>query len=84
MAGATGVSGLKSSMFPRALGVVLIVGGMCYLVDLLAAFLLPAFSQQFHGFIVIPCAVAEVWMVLYLLVWGVRTLKPVGGVSAAA
>jgi len=65
-------------MFPRALGVVLIVGGTCYLVDLLAAFLLPAFSQQFHGFIVIPCAIAEIWMVLYLLVWGVRTVKPMG------
>ena len=61
-------------MFPRTLGVALIVGGICYLVDLLAAFLLPAFSQQFHGFIVIPCAITEIWMVLYLLVGGVRTL----------
>jgi hypothetical protein len=63
----------KSGMFPKALGVVFIVGGVCYLVDVLAAFLLPALSQQLHGFIVIPCAIAEIWMVLYLLVWGVRT-----------
>src|SRR5437660_1849538 len=49
-----------SAMFPKALAAVLIVGGACYLVDLLAAFLLPAFSQQFHGFIVIPCAIAEI------------------------
>jgi hypothetical protein len=62
-------------MFPKPLGVALIVGGICYLVDLLAAFLLPAVSRQFHGFIVIPCAIAEIWMVLYLLVWGVRSAK---------
>src|SRR5438876_7366539 len=66
----------KSAMFPKALAVVLVVGGVCYLVDLLAAFLLPAFSQQFHTFIVIPCALAEIWMVGYLLVIGVRTQKP--------
>jgi hypothetical protein len=69
----------KSAMFPKALASVLTVGGVCYLVDLLAAFLLPAFSQQFHTFIVIPCAIAEIWMVVYLLVWGVRAAKPVGG-----
>ncbi len=76
--GPLGYLAYKSGMFPKALGAVLIVGGICYLVDLLAAFLLPAFSQQFHGFIVIPCAIAEIWMVLYLLVWGVRTVKPMG------
>ena len=74
----------RSAMFPKALGVVLIVGGICYLVDLLAAFLLPAFSQQFHGFIVIPCAIAEIWMVVYLLVWGVQSVKPDTGMLAAA
>jgi hypothetical protein len=70
-------------MFPRTLGVALIVGGVCYLVHLLAAFLLPAFSQQFHGFIVIPCASAEIWMVLFLLAWGPKTVDQVGGVVAA-
>jgi hypothetical protein len=66
----------KSGMFPRALGVTLIVGGACYLVDLLAAFLVPDLGQTIHGFIVIPSAIAEVWMVGYLLVVGVRTPKP--------
>ncbi len=35
----------KSVLFPKWLGVVLIVGGVCYLVDLLAAFLVPDFGQ---------------------------------------
>ena len=53
--------------------VLLIVGGVCYLVDLLAAFLLPDFGQSIHGFVTIPCAIAEISMVIYLLVVGVRT-----------
>ena len=65
----------KSGMFPKWLGALLIVGGVCYLVDLLAAFLVPDFAQKIHAFIVIPCAVAEISMVVYLLVVGVRTPK---------
>src|SRR3982074_860481 len=68
----------KSGMFPKALGVVLIVGGVCYLVDLLLAFLAPDFGlgQQIHAYLVIPTtAIAEISMVTYLLVVGVRTVK---------
>lgn len=45
-------------------------------MDLLTAFLVPDFSSQIHPFIVIVPAIAEVWMVFYLLVVGVRTVKP--------
>ena len=58
------------------MGVLLIVGGVCYLVDLLAAFLVPDVGQIIHGFVVIPSAIAEISMVLYLLVVGVRPQKP--------
>jgi hypothetical protein len=66
----------KSGLFPKALGVVLIAAAACYLVDLFAAFLAPGFAKQIHPFIVIVPAIAEIWMVLYLLVVGVRTVKP--------
>src|SRR5215213_4897310 len=72
----------KSGLFPKSLGVVLIVGGLCYLVDLLAAFLVPEFGQMIHGFVVIPCAIAEIWMVLYLLVKGVKV--PAHGTPTAS
>ena len=62
----------KSEMFPKWLGVLLIAGGVCYLVDLLAAFLAPDLSQSLHTFVVIPSAAAEIVMVLYLLIIGVR------------
>ena len=74
----------KSGLFPKALGVVLVVGTVCYLVDLLAAFLVPDFGQQIHAFVVIVPAIAEIWMVLYLLVVGVRTVKPDKEILAVA
>ncbi len=65
----------KSGWFPKSLGILLIVGTICYLIDLLTAFLLPDFGQMIHGYIVIPCAIAEIWMVFYLLIVGVRTTE---------
>ncbi len=62
----------KSRLFPKWLGIVLIVGGVCYLVDLFAAFLVPDFNRRIHILVVIPSAIAEISMVLYLLVKGVK------------
>src|SRR5256886_704580 len=67
----------SAGLFPKWLGVVLIVGGVCYLVDLLALFLVPDFAQNIHLFVgVIPTTIAEVSMVIYLLVIGVKTSRP--------
>ncbi|HEY2598309.1 MAG TPA: DUF4386 family protein, partial [Candidatus Dormibacteraeota bacterium] len=66
----------KSGRFPKALGVALVVATVCYLADLLAAFLVPDFGQKIHTFIVIPSALAEISMVLYPLIIGVRTSRP--------
>ena len=66
-----------SGWFPKSLGVLLVVGGACYLVDLLAAFLAPDLSRNIHAFIAIPFTIAEIWMVGYLLIIGVRTVKSV-------
>ena len=67
----------KSGWFPKALGVLLVVGGGCYLVDLFAAFLAPDLAKNIHALIVIPSTIAELWMVGYLLVAGVKTVKTV-------
>ena len=61
-----------SEMFPKALGVALIVGGVAYLVDMLAAFLAPDVGTHIHGFLTIPPTSAEIWMLGYLLVKGVN------------
>jgi hypothetical protein len=66
----------KSGLFPNWLGGLLIAGGVCYLIDLFVAFLVPDFSQKIHSIVIIPSAVAEISMVLYLLIIGIKTVKP--------
>ncbi|MFZ0130716.1 MAG: DUF4386 domain-containing protein [Candidatus Dormiibacterota bacterium] len=65
----------KSGWFPKALGVALVTGAACYLVDVLAAFLLPDLGTAIHGFVTIPSIIAELWMAGYLLVIGVKRAK---------
>jgi hypothetical protein len=72
----------SAGWFPKWLGVLLIVGGACYLVDLFAQFLVPDFGVKIHSFIWIPSALAEISMVVYLLVIGVRIQKPDERISA--
>jgi hypothetical protein len=74
----------KSPMFPKALGILLIVGGAFYLVGLLAVFLVPDYGEKINTFVTLPSAIAEISMVLYLLVFGVRTPKPAARIAAAA
>jgi hypothetical protein len=62
----------KSRMFPKALGVLLIVAAGSYLMDVLATFLVPDLGAQIHGFLAIPPSIAEPAMVIALLVKGVR------------
>ena len=74
----------KSQMFPRALGIVLILGGAGYMVDLLAAFLVPELGHRISFFVLIPPVIAEFWMLGYLLVIGVRSPKRDERILAAA
>jgi hypothetical protein len=62
----------KSGMFPKVLGVLLVVGGACYLVGLLAVLLFPDRGEGINVVVTIPSAIAEIAMVFYLLVVGVR------------
>ena len=65
----------RSGMFPKALGVVLVVAGVCYLVDLFVAFLAPDIGD-IRPFLLIPVIIGEVWLLGYLLVIGVKTVRP--------
>ncbi|MDQ6877552.1 MAG: DUF4386 domain-containing protein [Candidatus Dormibacteraeota bacterium] len=65
----------KSGWFPKVLGVVLIVGGACYIVDLAAAFLIPDLGKAIHGYVTIPSIIAEISLLVYLLAIGVRSPK---------
>jgi hypothetical protein len=66
----------SAGMLPKWLGVLLIVGGASYLLDVLAQFLVPDFGEKIATFVVIPAALAEIATLGYLLVIGVKTPKP--------
>ncbi|MBV1850715.1 DUF4386 domain-containing protein [Catellatospora tritici] len=62
----------RSGLFPRALGVALVIGCVGYLADTLAQFLVPGLSDAAGTVLTAPAGIAECWMVGYLLVRGVR------------
>ena len=63
----------ESRMFPRWLSVMLVVGGVCYLIGMIAVFLLPEFGEKINVYVTIPSAIAEISMAAYLTVVGVKT-----------
>jgi uncharacterized protein DUF4386 len=79
-----GYLAFKSGMFPKALGIVLVVGGSGYLVDTLAAFVAPELSTPIHAMAALLGIVAEVSLLAYLLVKGVRSPVATSRTSPAA
>jgi hypothetical protein len=74
----------KSGMFPKVLGIVLVVGGIGYLFDTLAAFVAPELTPIIHAIAALLGIVAEVSLLAYLLVKGVRDPRPLDEPSSAA
>jgi Domain of unknown function (DUF4386) len=66
----------NSGWFPKPLGMLLVIGGVCYLIGMLASFLAPGAGQQINTIVTIPSAIAEILMVAYLLTVGVRAAAP--------
>jgi hypothetical protein len=63
---------MKSGYFPKLMGALLMIGGVAYLVDFTAYFLLPAAASTVAPVLAIS-AVAEVSFILWLLVKGAKT-----------
>jgi hypothetical protein len=69
-----GLLAYRSGLFPRPLGVILMAATVAYLVDVPLQFLAPDFAHAVSPVVIVPLVtVAELWMVGYLLVKGVRT-----------
>ena len=67
----------RSGLFPKALGVVLVLATISYLADSLTAFLVPNLELQIKPFLIVAPLVGEIWMVVYLLVEG-REVRAAG------
>jgi hypothetical protein len=68
-----GYLAFKSGMFPKVLGIVLVVGGISYLFDTLAAFAAPELTGITHPVAALLGGAAEISTLAYLLVKGVRS-----------
>jgi hypothetical protein len=73
----------RSGLFPKALGVILVVATVSYLLIVVLAFLLPDVGKQIHVFLIIAPVISEIWMVFYLLVVGVRSPRATARPPAA-
>ncbi|MFC7722756.1 DUF4386 domain-containing protein [Nonomuraea recticatena] len=62
-----------SRLFPRPLGVLLSAGCAGYLLDTLTLFLAPDLGAALNPYLVTPAAIAEITMLFWLLVKGVKT-----------
>jgi hypothetical protein len=67
---------LRSGSMPRALGWILVVGGVGYVLSTLVSFLAPG-ASGLAGVLPLPATVGEVWMVGYLLIKGMPERPPV-------
>jgi hypothetical protein len=72
---ATGYLILRSTFLPRFLGVLLIVGGICYLTNSVAYFMPPHVLPELFPYIYIPSLIAEVALAVWLTVAGVNVEK---------
>jgi hypothetical protein len=66
----------KSGWFPRALGVLLMIGAATHTIEVLTHFLFPDVSEAVIFLVQIPAIIAELWMMGYLLIRGVRVAHP--------
>jgi hypothetical protein len=67
---------LRSGSMPRALGWILVVGGIGYVLSTLVSFLAPD-ASSLAGVLPLPATIGEVWMVGYLLIRGMSERPPV-------
>jgi hypothetical protein len=65
----------ESDLFPRVLGVLLVLGGVGYLLQSFAAFLAPQLDQIMETVVLILAIPGELAFTLYLLIKGVKSQK---------
>lgn len=66
-----GVLILRSRLLPRAIGAMMVVAGLCYVVNTLALILSPAFFERINHAILLTILLAELSLALWLLLKGI-------------
>ena len=66
---------LRSGLIPKAIGALLVLAGSCYLLNSLAGFVAPGLAAVLYPFILVPSAIAELALALWLVARGVDDSK---------
>lgn len=66
---------LRSTFFPRILGLLMMIGGVGYLANIFAAVIPPALAARLFPYIMLPAGVAELLLAMWLIVVGVNVVK---------
>ena len=66
---------LRSRLVPRVIGAMMIVAGICYVVNTLALIVSPGFFKLINPTILLPILLAELSLALWLLLKGI-TVEP--------
>jgi hypothetical protein len=63
---------IKSGFIPKVLGILLLIGCVSYLADSSVALLIPQLKGSVNSILMLPLAVGELSMILWLLIKGVK------------
>jgi hypothetical protein len=63
-----GILILKSKLFLRWIGLLMLLAGACYLVNSVASFISPAFRSSLLPFILVPCLLAELSLSINMII----------------
>ncbi|MEJ7646478.1 MAG: DUF4386 domain-containing protein [Chryseolinea sp.] len=65
----------KSGYFPKVLGVMMAVAGVCYIVNSFSLLLAPPVASLLFPLILLPCVIAEFSLAIWMIVKGVNLAK---------
>lgn len=66
---------IKSNFMPKVLGYLLILGGVCYILDSSFAILMPNFREDITNILLLPLSIGEIGTIFYLLIKGIKSSK---------
>jgi hypothetical protein len=74
---------VKAKVMPAALGWLLMVGGVGYVISTYLALLVPDAPAAIGGSLIALATIGEFWMIGYLLIFGVREPDRIPSASSA-